>query len=87
MAEPRVRLLQRKTGLSPSARPHPPPPAPVIYYWLFQGDALNHAVEELRHARETVTAQVQVTEESIVMEMKTRLNPVTHRCVHVSDKQ
>ena len=27
--EPRARLLQRKTGLSP----------PVIYYWLSQGDA------------------------------------------------
>ena len=32
-AEPRVRLLQRKTGLSPRT------PPPVIYYWPFQCDA------------------------------------------------
>ena len=35
--EPRVRLLQRQTDLSP-----PPPPhthTPVIYFWAFKGDA------------------------------------------------
>ena len=35
-AEPKVRLLQRKTGLSVPPPPRPPPP--VIYYWPFQGD-------------------------------------------------
>ena len=38
-AEPRVRLLQRKTGLSAPPPPHPPH-TPMIYYWPFQGDAL-----------------------------------------------
>ena len=37
--DPRVRLLERKPGSSPSPPPPPPHPPPVIYYRPFRGDA------------------------------------------------
>ena len=47
----------------------------------------NHVVAESRHVRENATALFPITEENTVTEIKTRLNPVTHRYAQVNGKK